>query len=125
MCFSGQKVSDEKSCVFFSPNVSRDAREELCNTLGYRSTPILGKYLGFPIKHTLDPHDFGFVIERVQSHLAGWKSHLLSFAGKLVLTQAITVAIPSYTMQCSILPLKIIKCVDKFNQDFLWGSIEK
>ena len=35
----GQKVSDEKSHVFFSPNISRDAREELCNTLGYRSTP--------------------------------------------------------------------------------------
>ena len=32
---SGQKVSDEKSCVFFSLNVSRDAREELCNTFGY------------------------------------------------------------------------------------------
>ncbi|XP_065632987.1 uncharacterized protein LOC112028379 [Quercus suber] len=32
---SGQKVSDEKSRVFCSPNISREAREELCNTLGY------------------------------------------------------------------------------------------
>lgn len=59
----GQKVSDEKSCVFFSPNISREAREELCSTLGYRSTPALGKYLGFPIKHTSNTHDFHFVIE--------------------------------------------------------------
>jgi len=91
-------------------------------TLGYRSTPTLGKCLGFPIKHTLNPHDFGFVIERIQSRLAGWKSHLLSFARRLVLTQVVTGAIPSYTMQCSILPPKIIKCVDKLNRDFLWGS---
>ena len=27
-------------------------------------------------------------------------------------------------MQCSILPPKIIKCVDKLNQYFLWGSTE-
>ena len=27
-------------------------------------------------------------------------------------------------MQCSILPPKIVKCVDKLNRDFLWGSTE-
>ena len=120
---SRQKVSDEKSRVFFSPNISRE--EELCSTLGYRSIPALGKYLGFPIKHTSDPHDFGFVIERVQSRLAGWKSHFLSFAGRLVLTQVVTATIPSYIMQCSILPPKIIKRVDKLSWDFLWGSTKK
>ena len=45
---SGQKVSDKKSRVFFSLNISREACEELCCTLGFRSTPALGKYLGFP-----------------------------------------------------------------------------
>ena len=117
-------LSDEKSRVFFSSNVFRDAREELCSTLGYWSTPTLGKYLGFPIKHTSNPHDFGFFIERIQNRLVGCKSHLLSFAGRLVLTQSVTAAIPSYTMQCSILPPKVIKCVDKLNRDFLWGSTE-
>ena len=119
-----QKVSDEKSQVFFSPNISRETREDLCSTLGFQSTPALGKYLGFPIKHISNPHDFDFVIKHVQSLLSGWKSHLLSFAGRLVLTQAVTATIPSYTMQCSILPPKIIKCVDKLSRDFLWGSSE-
>ena len=27
-------------------------------------------------------------------------------------------------MQCFILPPKVIKCVDKLNRDFLWGSTE-
>lgn len=49
---SGQKVSNEKSRVFFSPNLPHYERERLCDTLGFRSTPNLGKYLGFPIKHT-------------------------------------------------------------------------
>lgn len=34
-----QKVSDEKSQVFFSPNISRETREDLCSTLGFQSTP--------------------------------------------------------------------------------------
>lgn len=72
---SGQKVSHEKSRVFFSPNVSPEARSELSDILGFHSTPSLGKYLGFPIKHSVVPQDFGFIIERVQSRLAEWKAN--------------------------------------------------
>ena len=50
-CLSGQKVSVGKSRVFFSPNIPPSTREELCNILEFWSTPSLGKYLGFPIKH--------------------------------------------------------------------------
>lgn len=83
---SGQKVSAEKSRVFFSPNLAPHTREELCDIIQFWSTPSLGKYLGFPIKHTTLPQDFGAVVERVQNRLAGWKMHLLSFAGRVVLT---------------------------------------
>ena len=31
--------------------IDREKRESLCCTLGFNSTPNLGKYLGFPIKH--------------------------------------------------------------------------
>ena len=48
---SRQKISGEKSQVFFFPNVDMDMRNDLCDVLGFRSTPSLGKYLGFPIKH--------------------------------------------------------------------------
>ena len=47
---SGQKVSNAKSRAFFSPNVSAESRAELSDILGFRSTPSLGKYLGFPYK---------------------------------------------------------------------------
>ena len=49
--FSGQKVSLNKSKVYFSPNTSLESREEMCGVLGIHSTPNLGKYLGFPIKY--------------------------------------------------------------------------
>ena len=47
---SGQKISKEKSRVYFSPNVDGNERDELCKVLGIRSTPKLGKYFGFPQK---------------------------------------------------------------------------
>ncbi|KAL0005393.1 hypothetical protein SO802_012954 [Lithocarpus litseifolius] len=48
---SGQTINESKSRVFFSPNVNIDTRESLCDILGFSSTPNLGRYLGFPIKH--------------------------------------------------------------------------
>lgn len=59
---SGQKISGEKSRVFFSPNVDQNTRIELGDVLGFRSTPSLGKYLGFPIKHKGSQQDFGFIL---------------------------------------------------------------
>lgn len=52
---SGQKVSQDISWVFFSPTVSADNRSNLCDILGFQSTPLLGKYLGFLIKHSGRP----------------------------------------------------------------------
>ena len=97
---SGQKVSATKTGVFFSPNVPLENKVSLCEVLGFRSTPNLGKYLGFPIKHTSSPQDYRFTIEKLQSKLAGWKANLLSFAGRLVLAQSVTSTIPNYYTMC-------------------------
>ena len=121
---SGQKVSQDKSRVFFSPNVSADGRTDLCNILGFRSTPLLGKYLGFPIKHSGTPQNFGFILERVQGRLVGWKANLLSFVGRLVLTQTVTSTIPNYAMQCCALLAKVLTNVDRLSHNFLLGSSE-
>lgn len=83
---STQKVSASKSKVFFSPNVPGDTRSSLADILGFHSTPNLGKYLGFPLKHVRSSsQDYNFIIEKVQRKLAGWKSSLLSFTGRVVL----------------------------------------
>ena len=68
---SGQSVNGVKSRVYFSPNVDRDSREDFCATLGFQSTPNLGKYLGIPIKNPgSSSQDFNFVLERVKQKLA-------------------------------------------------------
>lgn len=46
---SGQKVSLEKSKIFFSDNLSRDLSTQISAESGISSTCDLGKYLGMPI----------------------------------------------------------------------------
>lgn len=48
---SGQKVSLEKSKIFFSMNVSRDMGRLITMESGIQSTHDLGKYLGMPVLH--------------------------------------------------------------------------
>ena len=96
----------------------------MCDILGFHSTPSLGKYLGILIKHSTRTQDFGYIIERVQSKLAGWKSNLLSYSGRLVLTQVVTTTIPNYAMQCAALPVKILNSIDRLSHNFLWSSSE-
>lgn len=121
---SGQKINGDKSWVFFSLNMETDNRSELWEILGFRSTPSLGKYLGFPIKHTSTPQEFGFILDRIQRKLEGWKANLLSFAGRTILTKSVTSTIPNYVMQCTTLPAKILQGVDRLSRNFLWGSIK-
>ena len=106
----GQKVSPIKYKVYFSQNVSEDLKSSLCDILGFHSTTNLGKYLGFPLKHVgFTSQEYNFIIEKVQSKLAGWKANLLSFAGQSFLN----------------LLGKVINAIDKLNRDFIWGSTPK
>ncbi|XP_075640664.1 uncharacterized protein LOC142612456 [Castanea sativa] len=120
----GQTISEAKSWVFFSPNVDRDIRESLCNILGFASNPNIGKYIGILIKHLGSPLDVNFILDRVKQKLAGWKTNLLSSAGRIILLQASSLMIPSYVMQCALLPTKILEGIDRVNYNFLWGSFE-
>uniref|UniRef100_A0A2N9IH06 RNase H type-1 domain-containing protein n=1 Tax=Fagus sylvatica TaxID=28930 RepID=A0A2N9IH06_FAGSY len=66
--------------------------------------------------------DFYFVVEKVQAKLSNWKAKLLCPAGRVILVQSVTSAIPTYYMQNVALPIRVCSNLDKLNRDFLWGS---
>ena len=120
---SGQKVSLEKSKIYFSPNVQERISEEICSKLGIQATTNIGKYLAFPINHRGAARNrFNFVADRVMNKLAGWKAKFLSFARRTVLVKSVMLAIPNYVMQGEALPIHLCEKLDKINRDFLWGS---
>ena len=78
---SGQKISTDKSRIYFSSNVSDELKEEISERLGIRETNNIGKYLRFPLKHQGVPRNpYNFIVEKVMNKLVGWKAKYLSFA---------------------------------------------
>ncbi|KFK31800.1 hypothetical protein AALP_AA6G160500 [Arabis alpina] len=68
---SGQKVSLEKSNIFFSSNVSRDLEKLISDESIIKSTRELGKYLGMPVlQKRINKETFGDILEKVSSRLA-------------------------------------------------------
>lgn len=120
---SGQKVSLEKSKIFFSENVSRDLEKIISDESGIKATRDLGKYLGMPVlQKRINKETFGYVLERASTRLAGWKSRVLSMAGRLTLTKAVLSSLPVHTMSTIVLPKSILTGLDKISRGFLWGS---
>ena len=96
---AGQKVHPGKSKILFSSNVTRRKRF-ICRKLGIHATTNLGRYLGFPILHQNRAGvAYNFVVEKFQNKLAGWKTKLLSRAGKLVLAKTVGAPVAEYYMQ--------------------------
>uniref|UniRef100_A0A2N9ESQ0 Reverse transcriptase domain-containing protein n=2 Tax=Fagus sylvatica TaxID=28930 RepID=A0A2N9ESQ0_FAGSY len=112
-----------------------EASSNCCSTIEFsrifasnlvKSTQNLGKYLGFPLRpNGSSTRDFDFVVEKVQAKLSSWKAKLLSPAGKVILVQFVTSAIPAYYMQNVALPIRVCSNLDKLNRDFLWGSTDE
>jgi len=120
---SGQKISLEKSKVYFSPNTNAATIAEICSILNMPATADFGRYLGVPTLHgrVTNAH-YQDVIKRVENRLAGWKAKCLSMAGRLTLIQSTINAIPAYVMQTARLPRSVCDGLDKRVRRFLWGG---
>ena len=122
---SGQKVSLEKSLIFFYANVYRDLAKSISTESGIRGTKELGKYLGMPVlQKRINKETFGEVIEKVSSKLAGWKRRFLSLAGRITLTKSVLASILVHTMSTIALPISTLDQLDKIARSFIWGSSE-
>ncbi|CAA7019727.1 unnamed protein product [Microthlaspi erraticum] len=120
---SRQKVSLEKSTIFFSGNVSWELEQSISKASGIRSSHDLEKYLGMHVLHKrLNKNTFGEVLERVSAKLAGWKSCTLSMAGRLTLTKSVLSSVPVHSMSFILLPKSTLASLDKISRSFLWGS---
>ena len=83
-----KRLTWESKKILFSPNVPRRRKRFICGKLGINATNNLGRYLGFPLLQQGKPSTaFNFVVKKIQSKLAGWKTKLLSKAKNLCLSK--------------------------------------
>jgi len=54
---SSQRISYEKSHIYFSLNVPTPLKDKICENLNIQATNNFGKYLGFPIRHKGAPRN--------------------------------------------------------------------
>lgn len=77
-------------------------------------------YLGFPMfRKNPKATDFQFLIDKMRNKLASWKTIFLSLAARTTLATVSLSSIPSYYMQYTSLPTKVIKHIDKIQRDFI------
>ena len=98
---SGQVISPAKEKLFVSPNFHKLTAREIRARCKIPLTADLGKYLGVPLIHKrVSKTTYYHILEKVQDRSAGWKAEQLSMAGRTLLVQSVTSAIPVYTMPC-------------------------
>ncbi|KAJ3688101.1 hypothetical protein LUZ61_017265 [Rhynchospora tenuis] len=104
-------------------NLSPASIASINSTLGVTVTQLPLTYLGLPL--TLSRPDrlaYQGIIDKLQRKLAGWKSALLSRAGRVILASAVLSTVPVYFMSVFKLPTWVIKAIDCIRRDFIWGA---
>ncbi|XP_058189268.1 uncharacterized protein LOC131306858 [Rhododendron vialii] len=122
---SGQKVNKDKSSVFFSPNISSEARLTLANRVGISMEAKEAKYLGLPVFLGNSKHElFSYVKDRTIKRLRSWIDSRPNSAGREVLIKSVLLTIPSYAMSCFWLPKQLMNQISAEIAKFWWGSKE-
>ncbi|KAL5578952.1 hypothetical protein UlMin_011394 [Ulmus minor] len=120
--WSGQSFNVQKSNIFFSKNTRSAVASALTHLLGFSRISLQSHYLGLPLFRSNRVKDFSYLLDRLDSNLAGWKMKLLSRASKLILIKSVGLALPIYSMQSTCLPRSICSKMDSKVRQFWWGS---
>ena len=113
----------EKSCVSFSPNLTSVDKQLLADCLGMKQVEFHDKYLVLPVLIRKSKKEtFAYVKDRLWKKLHSWRGGLLSCVGNEFLVKTVAQALPTYSMQCFLLPKS---CCDKLNMmiaKFWWNG---
>ncbi|XP_028555486.1 uncharacterized protein LOC110110911 [Dendrobium catenatum] len=97
-------------------------RRELSNLMGFMEVKEFN-YLG--IKMTLRRlviADFSVILEKAAAKLDIWGNKLISMPGRVVLIKTVFQALHVFYSSLSMVPLSILKKVDRLSRDFLWSK---
>lgn len=99
-----------KKPLYFGKQVGLDVKAKLLHVLGMQISEGDGRYSGLPFLVGRSPKQVFLLHQRAcMEKLNGWKENFLSQAGKEVLIKSFLQVIPTYSMQCFLLPRRL-KC---------------
>ncbi|GJN32413.1 hypothetical protein PR202_gb20922 [Eleusine coracana subsp. coracana] len=120
---TGQKVSEAKSSIYFSPNTRVEVKGEICSMLNIMTESLSETYLDLPTMVGAERSQcFKYLVDRVRTKTKGWKGKKFSMGGKEVLIKSIAQAMVVYAMMVFKIPKKIYKGILDAISQFWWGD---
>ncbi|KAJ9701691.1 hypothetical protein PVL29_006878 [Vitis rotundifolia] len=118
---SGLKINLAKSELIPMGEVAD--LEDMAVELGCRVGVLPSKHLGLPLgAHHKALSMWDGVEERMRRRLALWKRQYLSKGGRITLIKSTLASIPIYQLSLFRMPKSVVKRLEKFQRDFLWGG---
>lgn len=119
---SGLQVHFKKS-TFIPINLEEEESQLAGEIIGFHKTTFPIQYLGMPLTIKRPTRSqFMPLIEKVERKLQSWQSKLISRGGRHQLVKSVLSALPTYFMQCFLLPKWVIDRIDRARCSFLWGN---
>ena len=124
VCFevvSGLKVNLAKSALL---PVGEADNLGLADVLGCGMASLSLKYLGLPLGASFKAKSiWDDILEKVDRRLASWKRLYLSKGGRVTLIRSTLSNLPTYFLSLYPIPASVADCLEKLQQDFLWGGL--
>lgn len=121
---SGLQANNQKSLLYCA-GIPDDQKNALSNLLGMPVGNLPVKYLGVPLITTrLKKMDCQVLVERITGKVKHWSTKLLSYAGRLQLVVSVLSSMATYWCSLFVLPVKIVKEIDRVMSNFLWNGNE-
>ncbi|KAJ4730974.1 RNA-directed DNA polymerase (reverse transcriptase)-related family protein [Rhynchospora pubera] len=123
---SGLCINPSKSGLWFSKACGRQTMDRVQSAWQARKVQGEERYLGIIIGERGDIKRNGrLLLEKIRTKLSGWKSHMLSHAGRMILIKAVLMSIPVYAMSLEMLPKGILNDINRLMAKFLWGKTDQ
>ena len=102
--------------------MAKERQVSIVRSLNVNLVQHPNKYLGINFKLRGNRvADFNFLIDKLHSKLQGWKSRLLSQAGRTTLISSVFQSLPLYTFSYFKVLESICNKMDAITRSFSWG----
>ncbi|XP_074288659.1 uncharacterized protein LOC141613813 [Silene latifolia] len=119
---TGLKVGASKSNAYFC-GVPDQLKQEILSVSGFSEGELPFRYLGMPIQTTrLQKRDCECLVEKICTRIHSFGARKFSYAGRLILVQAVLKTLCSYWASLFILPKSIVNKVETTCRNILWDG---
>ncbi|XP_074300468.1 uncharacterized protein LOC141631739 [Silene latifolia] len=117
---SGLCLNNEKTDIYFN-GVPGYVIDNIIQIYGFKRGTLPFKYLGVPISSKkLTKNDCAKLTDKIMARIRAWGTRHLSYAGRLVLVNAVLTSLHSYWATIFLIPNGVMKRIDSLCRTFLW-----